>query len=103
MRRPLADLLVECDVLFTEREDEPDLQQVRRVQAGNAERSLAILDLAAPALAAAAGAPRLLEIGIGYTFMTTTVRWKLGDAVDVFAVEHPRRSPKALPCLCESC
>lgn len=93
MKRPLADLLGECDLLFTERGGAPpDLERIRVVQQGNAERSLAVLELARPALDRADGRPRLLELGIGYTFMTTTVRWELGDALDVYAVEHPKRA-----------
>jgi SAM-dependent methyltransferase len=87
----LAELLVRCDLAFGERTEEPDLERVREVQAANAIRSALIAELAEPALARTRGRPKLLEIGIGYAFMTTTVRWKLGDSVDIHAVEHPRR------------
>ena len=86
----LGDLLVECDLLFAERDAAADRAQVRRVQEANAERSLTIATLAEPALGGPS--PRVLEVGIGYTFMTTTLRWKLGDAVELYAVEHPARS-----------
>ena len=38
-----------------------------------------------------ARALKVLEIGIGYGYVTTCLHWSFGDAVELYAVEHPQR------------
>jgi len=88
----LAGLLLERNLAFVERgAGEVDLALLREDAEANAVRCLAIARRVRDAIALANGRPRVLELGIGYAYQTTTLRSELGHAFDLHAVDHPRR------------
>ena len=64
-----------------------DPERHNRQLLGEAGRCLALAELVAPARPS-----RVLEVGIGYLGMTTTIRAVFGDDIEVCALEHPARA-----------
>jgi 2-polyprenyl-3-methyl-5-hydroxy-6-metoxy-1,4-benzoquinol methylase len=69
-----------------------DRERTQRIVFGEAERCLVIGELAA-----AVQPRRVLEVGIGYLGIVTTVRALLGPDVEISAVDHPARAYIADP------
>jgi SAM-dependent methyltransferase len=92
-RDELTELILDNNLLFEEREQPPvgpALERLRLECAHLAERSETIADLVRPALTG--DRPRLLEVGVGYLYLVSTLRRLLGAGFDVYGLEHPSRA-----------
>jgi SAM-dependent methyltransferase len=97
-RSELAQLILENNLALEEREQLPTgpaLERLRQECAHLAERSEVIAELVRPALTG--GRPRVLEVGVGYLYLVSTLRRLLGDGFDLYGLEHPSRAYLTLP------
>jgi SAM-dependent methyltransferase len=87
-RSELAQLILENNLALEEREQLPTgpaLERLRQECAHLAERSEVIAELVRPALTG--GRPRVLEVGVGYLYLVSTLRRLLGDGFDLYGLE----------------
>jgi len=80
----LAPLLLARELAYVEVAVDPEVE--RRRAHYDAERCLAVADIVA-----ARDARRILEVGVGYLTLVTTLRQVFGDSVELSGVEHPGR------------
>lgn len=97
----LAAAILENSIALVERQDKDSLALMHRESEENAGRCLQIVGQVRNALSSISTSERarVLEVGIGYLSVTTALRFELGDAFDLFAVEHPNRDTLTSPYL----
>ena len=88
-RDRLAEIILEQNIALAERDSAPGPAPpaLRHEAALNAERCLAVVDAAA-----APPRARVLEVGVGYLYLTAALRLVHGEAVELAGIEHPGRS-----------
>lgn len=67
------------------------IDRSRQFAWADTERCLAAADLGRPVIQAS-GEPRVLDVGAGYLYMTSTFRMVFGERVALSTLEHPARS-----------
>lgn len=97
----LAAAILENSIALVERQGEDSLALHHRESEENAGRCLQIVQQVRNALLniSTNERARVLEVGIGYLSVTTALRHELGDAFDLYAVEHPNRMTLSSPYL----